>query len=228
MHENLQQQHFNFRKLYEFLLKLNILINKNLFLIIDHVNSGVRVCSLINRPDFNGYGFSMRSNEKGAHQISNVEMDSPAELAGLKGDDYLIKVNDVNVVGERYNKTVALIKNESDKGRLRLEVVEPALASYEIRNVDLTPTNGFSTLPAKNKSLKKKDKYQSIENLRNIAHEITQNRSNSFSDRSRAQSADAAGKYSTINTTIRSSGSTNTGFTDSEFYFLFFSHLIFS
>ena len=56
-------------------------------------------------------------------------MESPAEMAGLKSDDFLIKVNDINVVGERYNKTVALIKNESDKGRLRLEVIEPA--SYE-------------------------------------------------------------------------------------------------
>ena len=65
----------------------------------------------------------MRANEKGPHQISNVEKDSPASYAGLRNDDLILKVNDINVVGERYNKTVALIKNESEKGRLKLEVV---------------------------------------------------------------------------------------------------------
>ncbi len=66
----------------------------------------------------------MRPSDKGPHQISNVEINSPAMLAGLKNDDLVLKVNDVNVVGERYSKTVTLIKNESEKGRLKLEVID--------------------------------------------------------------------------------------------------------
>ena len=87
----------------------------------------------------------MRCNDKGAHQISNVEAESPAHYSGLKSDDYLLRVNDLDVVGERYNKTVALIKNESEKGRLKLEVIEPHLAPYEIRNV-LAGTSNYGTL----------------------------------------------------------------------------------
>ena len=104
-----------------------------------------RVVNLIHRPDYDGYGFSLRSKEKGPHQISNVESLSPAECAGLKADVYLLKVNDINVVGERYNKTVALIKNESEKGRLKLEVVKPHLCSFDIKNTVLTSGNSTSS-----------------------------------------------------------------------------------
>lgn len=108
----------------------------------------------------------MRGNDKGPHQISNVEMNSPANMAGLKNDDLVLKVNDVNVVGERYNKTVTLIKNESEKGRLKLEVIDPQSCPSEIRNMVLTPQSGYSTLKSK------PSKAGSIDNLRNITAEI--------------------------------------------------------
>jgi C-terminal processing protease CtpA/Prc len=112
----------------------------------------------------------MRANEKGPHQISNVEKDSPASYAGLRNDDLILKVNDINVVGERYNKTVALIKNESEKGRLKLEVIDTQSCSNEIRNIVLTPQSGYSTL---NKPIKSSSsKSGSIDNLRNITAEI--------------------------------------------------------
>lgn len=110
----------------------------------------------------------MRGNDKGPHQISNVEKDSPAFYAGLRNDDLILKVNDLNVVGERYNKTVALIKNESEKGRLKLEVIDVQSCSNEIRNVSLTPQSGYSTL---NKPVKP-SKSGSIDNLRSITAEI--------------------------------------------------------
>ena len=108
----------------------------------------------------------MRGNEKGPHQISNVEMNSPAMLSGLKNDDLVLKVNDVNVVGERYNKTVTLIKNESEKGRLKLEVIDTQSCPSDIRNMVLTPQSGNSTLKSKS------SKTGSIDNLRKITSEI--------------------------------------------------------
>lgn len=156
--------------------------------------SGARTCNLVNRPDFDGFGFSMRCNDKGPHQISNVELESPAHYSGLKSDDYVLRVNDVDVVGERYNKTVALIKNESEKGRLKLEVIEPHLTPYEIRNVGLS--SNYDTLTSnKGGTLSKKDKKkkdQSIDNLRQIAGEVIGTGSIRMNDedRSRAVSLD--------------------------------------
>jgi len=95
---------------------------------------GARICNLFNRQD-QGYGFSMRGNEQGPHQITSVEEDSPAKLSGLLNNDLVLKVNDVNVVGERYSKTITMIKNESEKGRLKLEVIQPHLCPDNIQKV---------------------------------------------------------------------------------------------
>jgi hypothetical protein len=120
----------------------------------------------------------MRKNEAGPHQISSVEENSPAMLAGLKNDDLLLKVNDVNVVGERYSKTVTLIKNESERGRLKLEVIEPQLCPLDIRNAVLPAPSDYSTLSSRNKEIKidssgrRSSKAESIQNLRDIAGQI--------------------------------------------------------
>jgi len=131
--------------------------------------SGARICNLINRPDFDGFGFSMRSNEKGPHQISSV-------------------------LGERYTKTITLIKNESDKGRLKLEVIEPALCSLDIKNATSGPN--YATLSSNKGTLTKKDKKKdkhSVDNLRNIAQEVIESGSGHFeNDRSRAESLEVA------------------------------------
>ena len=87
------------------------------------------------RANYTGFGFVLINNEKSPHQIESVVANSPAFLGGLKKDDYLITVNGVNVVGEQYTKTVALIKNESEKGTLKLEVIEPALLNLSKLNL---------------------------------------------------------------------------------------------
>jgi C-terminal processing protease CtpA/Prc len=78
-----------------------------------------------------------RPSLKGPHQVSSVEQNSPAMFGGLKPDDLILKVNDVNVVGERYNKTISLIKNESQNGRLKLEVIDSENCPTEIKNTPL-------------------------------------------------------------------------------------------
>lgn len=98
-----------------------------------------------------GYGFSLRKNEVGPHQIANVELNSPALFSGLQDDDYLLKINDVNVVGERYSKTVTRIKNESDKGILKLEVVEPARISRDVKDTRTEIPSGYASISSVNK-----------------------------------------------------------------------------
>ncbi len=94
------------------------------------------------------------------------------------------------MIGERYTKTVTLIKNESEKGRLKLEVIEPALCSLDIKNTTLGPN--YSTISSNKGTLTKKDKKKdknSVENLRNIAQEVIESGSGRFeNDRSRAES----------------------------------------
>ncbi len=58
--------------------------------------------------------------KEGPHQFSNVENNSPAFVS----DDFVLKVNNTNVIRERFTKTVTIIKNELEKGRLKPEVIE--------------------------------------------------------------------------------------------------------
>jgi predicted metalloprotease with PDZ domain len=127
----------------------------------------------------------MKSSEKGPHQISSVEQESPAHMAGLRPDDLILKINEQLVVGERYSRTVTIIKNESQSGRLKLEVIEASECPSEIRNVPLNTTShstdtltsqqshqATTTTTTTSSSIKKqKSSSGSIENLKNIAEE---------------------------------------------------------
>ena len=125
--------------------------------------------NLISRPDYDGFGFSIRPSERGPHQVSNVEPGSPGAVGGLRLDDFILKVNDTYVVGQRFSKTAATIKNESDKGRIKLEVVEPSLCPEEIRAVPLLePASANATVKSTSKSLKSAE---SIQNLKQVAAE---------------------------------------------------------
>ncbi len=50
------------------------------------------------------------------------------------------------VVGERYSKTVTRIKNESEKGMLRLEVVDQEKCPREIREARVDIPSGFASV----------------------------------------------------------------------------------
>ena len=142
------------------------------------------MCNLVKRPDFDGYGFSMKPSEVGPHTISSIESNSPAEHSGLKVNDLIIKVGDQNVVGERYSKTTTLIKNECEKGFLKLEVIDPVSCPIEIKKTALVPPSGYSTISSSSKINKK---FDSINNLREITNEMIEQ---SSPGRNRALSAD--------------------------------------
>ncbi|RNA05783.1 Na(+) H(+) exchange regulatory cofactor NHE-RF2-like [Brachionus plicatilis] len=165
----------------------------------------------------------MKANESGPHMISSVESNSPAEQSGLRADDLILKVGDQSVVGERYTKTTTLIKNECEKGLLKLEVVDPLSCPAEVRNTPLVPPSGFSTISSASKLNKKSD---SIKNLRDITSEMIDS---SSPGRNRATSVDSASDrkrpYSMTdldripaNSTVRSItsiGTTATGYSQS-------------
>lgn len=122
---------------------------------------------MVQRADYTGFGFELMKNEKGAHQIHSVDANSPAFLGGLRKDDYLLKVNDVSVVGERYTKTIARIKNESQKGRLKLEVIEPAL--FKLTKLDLQPIDSSTVKSTKSGK-------NDVTNLKEIVSEMRSSR----------------------------------------------------
>jgi len=83
-------------------------------------------------PDFEGYGFRVRSNHQAdgtPHQIVSVEPDSPADSQGLRVGDYILRVNNQTV--EHMNPTdfnrlmQNLVRNDNTRdGTLLLEVMD--------------------------------------------------------------------------------------------------------
>jgi hypothetical protein len=83
-------------------------------------------------PDFEGYGFRVRSNHQAdgtPHQIVSVEPYSPADSQGLRVGDYILRVNNQTV--EHMNPTdfdrlmQNLVRNDNTRdGTLLLEVMD--------------------------------------------------------------------------------------------------------
>jgi hypothetical protein len=83
-------------------------------------------------PDFEGYGFRVRSNqqlENVPHQIVSVEPYSPADLQGLRVGDYILRVNNQTVEHmnpQEFNHLMQnLVRNDNTRdGTLLLEVMD--------------------------------------------------------------------------------------------------------
>lgn len=79
----------------------------------------VRLCHIVRRPDFEGYGFKLlEDHEKKLVLISAVESGSPAEAAGLQVKDIIIKVNGVNVEDATYQDVLDRINSTPNETRL--------------------------------------------------------------------------------------------------------------
>lgn len=114
----------------------------------------------------------MAANQRGPHKISQVETNSPADDGGLRVDDLILKVNDMSVVGERYSKTARLVKNEFERGRIKLEVIAPSKCPPDIKNTSLKSNSHEFRRP-------------NIKNLRDIIDQATSIQSAAFPDLSR-------------------------------------------
>jgi len=69
-----------------------------------------RLCRIIKRPNFEGFGFNLHAGKtKQGQFIGKVDPGSPAEEAGLKSGDRIIEVNGVNIGNENHKQVVQRI-----------------------------------------------------------------------------------------------------------------------
>ncbi|NXA47404.1 NHRF3 protein, partial [Nothocercus julius] len=73
-----------------------------------------RICKMVKGP--NGFGFNLNTikNKPGLF-ISEVQNSGPADIAGLKDNDFLVEVNGVNVMDEPYDQVVKRVKDSGDE-----------------------------------------------------------------------------------------------------------------
>ncbi|XP_037822854.1 Na(+)/H(+) exchange regulatory cofactor NHE-RF1 [Lucilia sericata] len=87
--------------------------------------AATKLCHIVKRPDFDGYGFNLHSEKaKPGQFIGKVDANSPAEAAGLKEGDRIIEVNGVAINSETHKQVVQRIKAVSGEVRLLLVDVE--------------------------------------------------------------------------------------------------------
>lgn len=94
-----------------------------------------RLCHLVKWPDFDGYGFNLHAEKSRAGQfIGKVDVNSPAEFAGMKEGDRIIEVNGVNIANENHKQVVERIKAIPHETRL-LVLDEEADKWYKERKI---------------------------------------------------------------------------------------------
>ncbi|KGL79296.1 Na(+)/H(+) exchange regulatory cofactor NHE-RF3, partial [Tinamus guttatus] len=73
-----------------------------------------RICKMVKGP--NGFGFSLNmiKNKPGLF-VSEVQNGGPADIAGLKDNDFLVEVNGVNVRDEPYEQVVKRVKDSGEE-----------------------------------------------------------------------------------------------------------------
>lgn len=92
----------------------------------------LRQYRLQRNPEFEGYGFRVRSNQQidgTPHQIVSVEPDSPADIQGLRVGDYILRVNNQTVQhmsqAEFNHLMQNFVRNDTTRdGNLLLEVMD--------------------------------------------------------------------------------------------------------
>ena len=92
-----------------------------------------RLCHLIKRADFNGYGFNLHGEKDVQGQyIGLVDDNSPADRAGLKKGDRIIEVNGENTESSTHQEVIMRIKSGGDETKLL--VVDKATDDYYKNN----------------------------------------------------------------------------------------------
>ncbi|XP_049275237.1 Na(+)/H(+) exchange regulatory cofactor-like protein nrfl-1 isoform X2 [Rhipicephalus sanguineus] len=88
-----------------------------------------RLCHLVRRSDFDGYGFNLHADKQRKLQyVGAVDPGSPAEAAGLRANDTIVEVNGVNVEGTNHRDIVERIKSVPNETRLL--VVDDGTAAW--------------------------------------------------------------------------------------------------
>lgn len=109
-------------------------------------NKSTRLCHIVKREDFDGYGFNLHAEKgKPGQYIGKVDDNSPAETAGLKQGDRIIEVNGVNIGNETHKQVVQRIKAIADE--VQLLVVDPNVVPVSNNNqvIDGSTTNSVTS-----------------------------------------------------------------------------------
>lgn len=102
-----------------------------------------RLCHVVKREDFDGYGFNLHA-EKGrpGQYIGKVDDGSPAEAAGLRQGDRIIEVNGTNITNETHKKVVELIKGVPNETKLL--VIDPRADAADLKAAISKNKNGVN------------------------------------------------------------------------------------
>ncbi|XP_073848020.1 uncharacterized protein [Musca autumnalis] len=107
--------------------------------------AALKLCHIVKRPDFDGYGFNLHSEKSKPGQfIGKVDANSPAEAAGLKEGDRIIEVNGTAIHSETHKQVVQRIKAISCEVRLLLIDVEGKGDGKQHMIGDNAATNGHT------------------------------------------------------------------------------------
>nr|CAH0112160.1 unnamed protein product [Daphnia galeata] len=100
-----------------------------------------RLCHVIKRPDFEGFGFNLFAGKvKTGQFIGKVDAGSPAEDAGLKPGDRIVEVNGVHIGNENHKQVVQRIKLRPNETEL-LVVDDETDEYYANRGLTIKSTN---------------------------------------------------------------------------------------
>ncbi|XP_037514878.2 proteoglycan 4-like [Rhipicephalus sanguineus] len=78
-----------------------------------------RLCHLVRRPDFEGYGFVfLEDNVRKQQFVTSVEPGSPAEAAGLRVKDIIIQVNGAQIEGASHQDVLRRLYSIPNEARL--------------------------------------------------------------------------------------------------------------
>jgi len=110
----------------------------------NHHPPSARLCHVIKRDDFDGYGFNLHAEKgKPGQYIGKVDEGSPAESAGLRQGDRILEVNG-EPIGEKTHKQV-VEKIKTRTGETKLLVVDPEDENSSAIN-NKPPNNMDSTM----------------------------------------------------------------------------------
>ncbi|KAL3235467.1 hypothetical protein MRX96_048301 [Rhipicephalus microplus] len=123
----------------------------------------VRLCKLVRRPDFDGYGFGILVDEKSKlATVTTVEKGGPAEAGGLHAKDCILQVNGESVIGYSQRDVVDRIKSSTNEVRL-LVTNKETVAAYKERGMSFSSDapgifrpSSATSMPLKGKATKEK------------------------------------------------------------------------
>lgn len=95
-----------------------------------------RLCHVVKRADFDGYGFNLHAEKgKPGQYIGKVDDGSPAESAGLRQGDRILEVNSHNISSETHKQVVERIKQVAN--HTTLLVIDPKADIHNHQQINI-------------------------------------------------------------------------------------------